>query len=141
MNSQLIPSPKIKFYSNESPNSADPENRAAFYNHRTHFMIFTVAGKPVFTRYGDESEIATLCASLAAIIPNLQEVHNAQQIGVRNNQLRYIKTDNMICVILAKNNLIYTVISKRERSYEILMKHLISLSIQVYLLFNYSSYR
>eukprot|EP00826_Nyctotherus_ovalis_P052938 TRINITY_DN67_c1_g1_i1.p2 TRINITY_DN67_c1_g1~~TRINITY_DN67_c1_g1_i1.p2 ORF type:complete len:145 (+),score=23.34 TRINITY_DN67_c1_g1_i1:51-485(+) len=131
MNARLVVPPSLKFYPSESPNSPDADSRAAFYSHKSHIMIYTVAGKPVFTRYGDENEVATLCASLAAIIPNLQEVHNAQHKGIKNNCLRYIKTKNMFCVLLLKNNLIYTAISKKEKGYEVLRRRLVALSMQV----------
>lgn len=34
-------------------------------------MIMTVAGKPIFTRYGDEIKLSTFCATISTIIEKL----------------------------------------------------------------------
>ena len=48
------------------------ENLDEFYQIRKHYLIFTEAGKPVFTRYGDEMNLAPFFATMSAIIPKLQ---------------------------------------------------------------------
>ena len=47
------------------------EELEEFYKIRKHYLIFTEAGKPVYTRYGDEMAIAPFFASLSAIIPKI----------------------------------------------------------------------
>jgi hypothetical protein len=42
-----------------------------FYKIRKHYLIFTEAGKPVYTRYGEEITLAPFFASLSAIIPKI----------------------------------------------------------------------
>ena len=49
-NVDLIERPILRSYTTESPESPDAEKRAAFFKHKTHYFIFTNAGKPVFTR-------------------------------------------------------------------------------------------
>ena len=47
------------------------EELEEFYKIRKHYLIFTEAGKPVFTRYGEEMTIAPFFATLSAIIPKI----------------------------------------------------------------------
>jgi hypothetical protein len=42
------------------------------YRIRKHFLILTDAGKPVYTRYGDEMLLAPFFATFSAIIPKIQ---------------------------------------------------------------------
>jgi len=42
------------------------------YRIRKHFLILTDAGKPVYTRYGDEMMLAPFFATFSAIIPKIQ---------------------------------------------------------------------
>ena len=42
-----------------------------FYLIKRHYLIFTEAGKPVYTRYGDEQVLAPYFASMSAIIPKI----------------------------------------------------------------------
>ncbi len=56
-NVDLIERPFIKSYAGESPEEADETKRKAFFAHKCHFFVFTLAGKPVFTRlYDSENE-------------------------------------------------------------------------------------
>ena len=43
-----------------------------FYLIKRHYLIFTEAGKPVYTRFGDEQVLAPYFASMSAIIPKVQ---------------------------------------------------------------------
>ena len=42
-----------------------------FYLIKRHYLIFTEAGKPVYTRYGDEQVIAPYFASMSTVIPKI----------------------------------------------------------------------
>jgi hypothetical protein len=42
-----------------------------FYLIKRHYLIFTEAGKPVYTRFGDEQVLAPYFASMSAIIPKI----------------------------------------------------------------------
>lgn len=48
------------------------EELEEFYKIRKNFLIFTEAGKPVYTRFGDEMVMAPFFATMSAIIPKLQ---------------------------------------------------------------------
>ena len=50
------------------------EELVEFHQIRKHFLIFTEAGKPVYTRYGDEMMIAPFFATMSAIIPKMQSL-------------------------------------------------------------------
>ena len=43
-----------------------------FYQIRKHFLIFSEAGKPVYTRYGDEMTLAPFFATMSAVIPKIE---------------------------------------------------------------------
>ncbi len=49
-NVDLVERPVLKSYANESPEDRDEAKRLAFYRHKSHYFIFTTAGKPVFTK-------------------------------------------------------------------------------------------
>ena len=42
-----------------------------FYQIRKHFLIFSEAGKPVYTRYGDEMTLAPFFATMSAVMPKI----------------------------------------------------------------------
>ena len=59
----LSPGPSArKDYSAEDPSSP------SWKNHRKHIFILSSAGKPIFSRYGDESKLAPLAGMLQALI-------------------------------------------------------------------------
>ncbi|EGR34304.1 hypothetical protein IMG5_017110 [Ichthyophthirius multifiliis] len=45
--------------------SPDKQN---YNNHKHHVFIITDAGRPVYTRYGDETELSSLIATMGAIL-------------------------------------------------------------------------
>jgi len=47
------------------------ESLEEFYSIRSHFLIFTEAGKPIFSRYGDEMILAPFFATMSAVIPKI----------------------------------------------------------------------
>jgi len=131
-NIELIERPILRNHSTESPEDPDPLKREAFYKHNCHFFIFTAAGKPIFTRYGDAYNVTSLCASYSAIIPKLQSTYSYDTIGIdSNNLLRYIKTKNMLIVFMFKKNIIYLCISKGDKQFSAIYRQLQYLHIQV----------
>jgi vacuolar fusion protein MON1 len=48
------------------------ESLAEFYNIRKHYLVLSDAGKPLYTRYGDEMILAPFFATLSAVIPKIQ---------------------------------------------------------------------
>jgi hypothetical protein len=47
------------------------EELTEFYQIRKHYLIMSEAGKPIYTRYGDEEILSPFFATMSAIIPKL----------------------------------------------------------------------
>ena len=47
------------------------EEDEAWFAHKNHILVFTAAGKPVYSRYGNEDNLLGLSATLSAIIGKL----------------------------------------------------------------------
>lgn len=131
INIDLTEKPVLRKYPNESPDDEDPAKRAAFYKHKNHFFIVTIAGKPVFTRYGDVYTVSSLCASYAAILPKLHGIFNDQKRASKENTVRYIRTHGAFTVFLIRQNLIFVCVSKSKSSYFVIRKQLEQLHVQV----------
>lgn len=67
-----------------------------FYKIRKHYLIFTEAGKPVYTRYGDEMVLAPFFATMSAIIPKIQTYFVSNQASAKEhqNRVKWISSDN-----------------------------------------------
>ena len=85
------------------------EELEEFYKVRKHYLIFTEAGKPVYTRYGEEITLAPFFATLSAIIPKIQNYFWTGEKHMREqpNRLRWIEAEGFNCAILRKGNLFY----------------------------------
>ncbi|OMJ89262.1 hypothetical protein SteCoe_8650 [Stentor coeruleus] len=75
------------------------------------FFVFTSAGKPVWTRYGDAVDLSTFIGSLAAILFNFQNYYTNS-----SDALRYLRTSDMLVVFLCKEALFYVVICKISKN-------------------------
>ena len=89
MSEEIVHQPIIKSYVEESPEVPDEDKRLAFFEHKKQFFIVTAAGKPIYTRYGEEGGVSTLCASIAAIVPKLQNQYYDQRSSTAANTIRY----------------------------------------------------
>lgn len=47
------------------------ESLDELYRIRKHYLVLTDAGKPVYTRYGDEMNLAPFIATISAILPKI----------------------------------------------------------------------
>lgn len=85
------------------------EELAEFYTIRKHYLIFTEAGKPAYTRYGEEITLAPFFATLSAIIPKIQNYFytGEKHIKESTNRLRWLEGDGFTCAMLRKGNLFY----------------------------------
>ena len=72
-------------------------------------MILTDAGKPVYSRYGDEQVLAHEFAKLSAVIPKIQSYFwdGNQDARENRNKLHVISSKNFKCHLLKKGSLIY----------------------------------
>eukprot|EP00826_Nyctotherus_ovalis_P034224 TRINITY_DN2819_c0_g1_i9.p1 TRINITY_DN2819_c0_g1~~TRINITY_DN2819_c0_g1_i9.p1 ORF type:complete len:120 (+),score=34.54 TRINITY_DN2819_c0_g1_i9:125-484(+) len=116
LSGELVPHPIIKSYIEESPESTDESKRTAYFNHKKQFLIITAAGKPIYTRYGEEGGASAVCASFAAIVPKLNNLYSDQQHHSSANEVRYIKSRSMLTVILTNQNLIFIGLSRSGHS-------------------------
>ena len=64
------------------------ENLDEFYRIRKHYLILTDAGKPVYTRYGDEMMLAPFIATLSAVIPKILNYFWDNKLDARSNTNR-----------------------------------------------------
>ena len=98
------------------------EELEEFYAIRKHFLIFTEAGKPVYTRHGDEQVIAPFFATMSAIIPKIQSFfwNNAINAKEQTNKLKWFEADNFQCAILKKGNFFYLCICNNRQGVDYL---------------------
>jgi len=47
------------------------ESLSELYSIRKHYLILTDAGKPIYSRYGDENNLSPFFATLSAVIPKI----------------------------------------------------------------------
>lgn len=57
-----------------------------FYQIRKHFLIFTDAGKPIYSRYGDENILAPFVATLSAVMPKIQNYFWDPNVHAKENK-------------------------------------------------------
>ena len=48
------------------------ESLEEFYQIRKNFLIFSEAGKPIYSRFGDEMNLAPFFATMSAVMPKIQ---------------------------------------------------------------------
>jgi hypothetical protein len=80
-------------------------------------MIFTEAGKPIYTRWGNEQVLSTFLSTLSAVIPKISSYNwlkdnepdsvSKSKANHNTNDIRSIKSGKFICTILRKGALFY----------------------------------
>ena len=80
-----------------------------FYQIRKHFLIFSEAGKPIYSRYGDEMILAPFFATLSAVIPKIQSFFWDPEVHAKKNtnQLQQLNAKGFSVTFLRKGSLIY----------------------------------
>ena len=94
------------------------ENAKSF-SKKKQFFVFTSAGKPVWTRYGDETDLTTFIGSVTAILYNFQQYYRGEQ-----DYLRFIKTQDVKIVFLCTQALYYVCVSRKQESVEAIYQQL-----------------
>ena len=56
----------------------------AFFTHSKHVLVCSWSGRPIYTRYGDDSKLAAYTGVITALIENYRRIHN-------QHSLRYIR--------------------------------------------------
>jgi hypothetical protein len=93
------------------------ESLAEFYRIRKHFLIFTDAGKPIYSRFGDETVLAPFFATISAVMPKIQSYFwdNAVHAKQIKNKLRVLRGKDFVISFLKKGSLIYMCISNMSQ--------------------------
>ena len=84
-------------YDQEDPN--DGSGRWAL--HKNHIFVLSSAGKPIFSRYGDESRLAPLVGVLQALVSFTRD---------RNDTIRYIKAGAHHVVFVLRGSLYFVAV-------------------------------
>ena len=75
---------------------------------KRHLIIITEAGKPVYSRYGDEAELSPIVATISVIVNKLRNLKgNGEQVSVRRIETNVTKT-----LIFHKHNLFLIYITR-----------------------------
>lgn len=76
---------------------------------RKHYLILTDAGKPIYSRYGDEITLAPFFATLIAMISKIQHYYwdPSQDSRQNTNRLHTVTSPMFKCYFMKKGALIY----------------------------------
>lgn len=94
------------------------ESLNEMYRIRKHYLILTDAGKPVYTRYGDEMNLAPFIATISAILPKIQSYFwdNDQDARKNENKVHSISSASFRVYLMKKGSLIFIcMVSQYER--------------------------
>ncbi|ORX60902.1 DUF254-domain-containing protein [Piromyces finnis] len=105
-----------KKYGNEDLSSSN------WVKHKKHFFILSSAGKPIYTRYGDESKLSSLMGVIQAII---------SYYSTDNDEISCINTSTHKIVFLLRNPLYLVCVSQTNESEEHLRLQLLYLYNQI----------
>lgn len=100
---------KLKKYANE--HNKDPN----WFRHKKHILIMSWAGRPIFTRYGDDSALSAYMGVVSAIISNFQKT---------GDSLRSIVAGDHTLVFLLKGPIYLLCISRTTESIKQLTQQL-----------------
>eukprot|EP00919_Chromeraceae_sp_WS-2016_P081588 GHVR01192726.1.p1 GENE.GHVR01192726.1~~GHVR01192726.1.p1 ORF type:complete len:188 (+),score=41.73 GHVR01192726.1:191-754(+) len=82
-----------------------------WYKHKTHVIVFTFSGKPVFSRYGSESRLSTLTATLSAIVSKAASLFSFSMGG---DSLRSMRAGTVMFVFEEKGPLWFVCVSSAD---------------------------
>lgn len=100
-----------------------------FSNHNRHVFILTPAGKPLYSRYGDEIKLSSIFASLSAIIRKFSMFFTDEG---KESQMEVIVKQNCKIILLYRENLCYVCITKKMNDSVYLIQNMLEfLNVQV----------
>ena len=83
--------------------SADSD--AAFYRHARHIFVTSYAGKPIYSRHGSESRLATLMPMLTAIIDQYSDIGSEiQSISAGSRHYVFYKRDPLYLLAITSHS-------------------------------------
>jgi hypothetical protein len=74
----------------------------------------TEAGKPIYSRYGDEEDLAPFFATLSAILPKIQSYFVTVAVKDQINRVLQISSKKFDFAVLRKGNLVYLCLSNSK---------------------------
>jgi len=95
------------------------------------FFIFTSAGKPIYSWYGDEFDLSPVFATFSALIPKLISFYCNESFYPKQNFIQSIFGKGFKCNVLIKGHLIYVGITKYKESSTFLWMMLEYLHLQI----------
>lgn len=75
--------------------SADFSEEDSIREHAYNYFIFTLAGKPIFCRFGDEFHLSPMFATFSALIPKILSFYSDNPFYQNRNFLRCIRAKNI----------------------------------------------
>lgn len=114
------PQPPIYNIDKETEISADD-----FRAKQRHLIIMTSAGKPVYSRYGDEAELSPVVATLNVVVNKLSSIRGQS----RRTDVSRIETSTNKTIVVVKHGLIAAVITKDKSDSDNVLKCLASVVI------------
>ncbi|OZJ05725.1 hypothetical protein BZG36_01330 [Bifiguratus adelaidae] len=98
---------RLKALDLNKPPSQEDADSSVWRSHSKHFFVLSNAGKPIWTRYGDESRISTLMGVIQAIISFFQD---------GDDSIRCIQSGDTVFVFLLKEPLYLVAVAKTGES-------------------------
>lgn len=92
------------------------DDLSEFYQYSKHFMIMSEAGKPIYSRHGDQEVLSPFYATMSAIIHKVQSFFVQVAEREQKNQLRWISSGQFDCACLKKGNFIYLMVINNRNS-------------------------
>lgn len=100
-----------------------------FSHHKRHVFIFTPAGKPLYSRFGEEIKLSSLFASLSAILRKFEMFFTSE---TKPSQLKIIVKNNCKIVLLFRENLCFICATKNLGDSNYLLQNMLDfLNVQV----------
>lgn len=92
-----------------------------FQKKKRHLIVMTEVGKPVYTRWGDESEISPVVATFNVIINKLRSIRGDGS----TLELKRMETNNTKTLIFLKNRLFFVYITQEKSDHPYLVERLV----------------
>ena len=90
-----------------------------FHKKKRHLILLTEAGKPVYSRWGDEAEISPIVATLSVIVNKLRNLKGDGSLKVHRIENNLGKT-----LIYHKHNLYMVYITKDKKDNDFMVERL-----------------
>mmetsp|Transcript_1564 Transcript_1564/g.1371 ORF Transcript_1564/g.1371 Transcript_1564/m.1371 type:complete len:124 (+) Transcript_1564:40-411(+) len=103
---ELFIPPQVKKFEDED------ESSDSFYKHKRHLFVFTQAGKPIYTRYGDELRLATYIASISTIFQKLMIPKGDQE---KPSKVRMLENNKSKTVVVYREHLVFMIVTREKQ--------------------------